>query len=185
MSAYLSEFDSGVTIQQAKDTYLHKYNINANRLESANFLLVTHNSPFMNFFCQTIVIPSVTTNGAMVPTPYSDTWRHGDKLVYEPLNVSILIDEDLMVWEEAYNWIRGLTYPHDSAEYRAQVKRGLYADMSIIFLKNSKNPNLMLRIRNAHPIFVGPVNMSVGDDPSVVLQTDITFQYDTFHFIRS
>lgn len=180
----LSEFDAQHAIQQAKETYLQKYDINANRLESANFLLVTHNNPFMNFFCQTIVIPSVTTNAVLVPTPYSETWRHGDKAVYEPLNVSILIDEDLRVWEEAYNWIKGLTYPHDSEEYRQQVKHGLYSDMSIIFLKNSKNPNLMLRIYNCHPIFIGPINMSVSDDPNAIMQTDLTFQYDTFRFIR-
>ena len=171
-------------IAEAQQSYLTKYNINSNLLQSAKYIFVSHNTPFLNYFSQTATLPGVSTNPVLAPTPYSETWRHGDKMDFQELTITALIDEDLRVFEETYNWLKGLTYPHNGSEYEKQKRSGLYADMDLLFLTNSATDNLSIRFTNCHPIALGSLTMSSMDSPVSVITCDFTFRYDTFEIRR-
>ena len=73
--------------------------------------------PFLKYFCQSVNLPGVQTNAVSVETPFSATFRHGDKLVYDSFEVIALVDEDLRVWEESYDWLKALTFPNEFRQY--------------------------------------------------------------------
>ena len=94
---------------------------NTSLLQATKYTFIIPDMPFLKYFCQTISLPTVSTSEVAVPTPFSTTYRHGDKLVYEGLTLTALVDEDLRIWEESYKWIRGLTRPAEYKEYLRQT----------------------------------------------------------------
>ena len=82
-------------IAKARQSFLDKYDINSNLIESSKFLFVSHNMPHLNFFVQAVTLPSVSIGEAIQDTPYSTIYRAGDKMNFEPIAVTFLIDEDL------------------------------------------------------------------------------------------
>ena len=62
------------------ETLLSQTPDNTSILQSTKFTFIIPDMPFLKYFCQTVNLPSVSTNEVMVPTPFSNTYRHGDKL---------------------------------------------------------------------------------------------------------
>ena len=82
----------------AIDTIVSQVPENTSILQSTKFTFIIPDKPFLKYFCQSVQLPSVTTAEIPVSTPFSNTYRHGEKLNYEPLTITALMDEDLRVW---------------------------------------------------------------------------------------
>jgi hypothetical protein len=174
-----------ISIEEARANYLSKYNINSNLLESAKYLFVTHNLPNLNFFAQGLTFPSVNGTEILQSTPLSDVYRAGDKIMYDPLTITFLVDEDLRVWEECANWLTGYTFPQNYSQYKEQRRKGIYSDMSLLVLKNSWESNITFRFYNCFPTSVGPFTLNSSDGADAIMTTDVVFRFDTFSIIRS
>lgn len=161
---------------------------NTSILQSTKFTFVIPDKPFLKYFCQTVSIPSVSTNEVMVPTPFSNTYRHGDKMNFEPLTITALMDEDLRVWQETYNWLKSLTRPSSFDEYARKgpqdLKIPLYFDGYLTLNTNANNPNLRIKFHNCHPTSIGMINFDTKVDADVIPTADFTFRYDIFEIER-
>lgn len=158
-------------------------------LNTSRFTLTFPRLPHLRFFVYSTNIPGVSTNPVQVPTPFSDTYRHGDKLVYENLNVTVLSDENLSSWRQTYEWLRGLTFPHEFAEYlknhnlnKDDFKNSLYADAVLTIHSNSYKPLIRVNLKHCHPIYLSGIQFSNGDNPELTSYFDITFQFDTYEY---
>lgn len=161
---------------------------NTSILQSTKFTFVFPEMPFLKYFCQTIQIPSVSSNEVMVPTPFSNTYRHGDKLYFEPFTITALIDEDMRVWDETYKWLKGLTRPKEWSEYLRKEyktdKTPLYFDGYLTINTNANRPNIRFKFYNCHPTSIGMVNFDTKVDADVIPTADFTFRYDMFEIER-
>ena len=63
---------------------------NTSILQSTKFTFIIPDLPFLKYFCQTVNLPSVSTTEVMVPTPFSATYRAGDKLVYDAFTITAI-----------------------------------------------------------------------------------------------
>lgn len=160
--------------------------VNTNFLQTTKYEFSFPKLPYLRYFCQTVILPSVNTGEAIMETPFSATYRHGDKLVYDPLSLTVLVDEDLRVFEETYDWLKGLTFPHEYAEYQRNNKRDpeLYQDGILSIHTNSNNPNLRIKFTNCWPTSLGSIQFAATDTADIIPVVDITFRYDTFIFDR-
>ena len=161
---------------------------NTSLLQPTKYTFIIPDMPFLKYFCQTVMLPSVSTSEVMVPTPFSATYRHGDKLVFEALTITALIDEDLRIWEETYKWIKGLTRPKEYEEYiRKTIKTpatGLYFDGYLTINTNSNNPNMRIKFHNCHPTSLSGINFDTKVDADTIPTCDITFRYDLYEIER-
>ena len=159
---------------------------NTSLLQATKYTFIIPDMPFLKYFCQTVTLPTVSTAEVAVPTPFSTTYRHGDKLVYEGLTLTALVDEDLRIWEESYKWLRGLTRPAEYAEYiRAKDRKApLYFDGYLTINTNSNNPNLRIKFHNCHPTSLSGINFDTKVDADTIPTCDITFRYDLFEIER-
>ena len=157
---------------------------NTNLLQTNKFTFIVPNMPFASYQCQSVTFPGVTTSEAMVETPFSATYRHGDKLMYDPLIITFMVDEDMRNWEETYNWLKGLTFPHTGREYALQKKAGLYSDCTLTINRNSQTQNIRFKFIRCHPIALGPINFATNDDANNIPIADLTIRYDTFEIER-
>lgn len=158
---------------------------NISILQSTKFTFVIPDLPFARYFCQTVSLPGVSTNAVQVDTPFSSTYRHGDTLVYDTFSINAIIDEDLRVWEETYNWLVSLTKPEKWSQYAkyektAKARRDLYYDGILTINSNSNNPRIRIKFGYCHPVSLGSIQFSTSESADVIPTADITFRYDNF-----
>lgn len=160
---------------------------NTSILQPTKFTFLIPDKPFLKYFCQSISIPSISTNEIPVPTPFTSTYRHGEKLSFDSLTISAMIDEDLRVWEETYKWLSSLTRPESYEQYPRKSLRDstpLYFDGYLTVNTNANKPNIRFKFLNCHPTNIGTINFDTKSDADTILSCDFTFRYDYYQIER-
>ena len=162
---------------------------NTSILQSTKFTFLIPDKPFLKYFCQTVTIPAISTTEVAVPTPVVNTYRHGDKLTFDALTITAIIDEDLRIWEESYKWLKSLTRITDWEDYARKphqnpIDAPLYFDGFLTVNTNSNNPNIRFKFRNCHPTSIGMVNFDTKVDADLIPTADFTFRYDYYEIER-
>ena len=156
---------------------------NINLLQTTQFMLAFSRVPDTSYFCQTVVLPGITMSEATQMTPMVDLWKPGDKLQYDPLNVTFLVDEWLNSWKNIHDWMRGLTKPTKFREYERVKKEGLISDATLTVLNGQNNPIMRYVFRDCFPTSLSPINMSSTDDGGVTVTCDATVRYNWFDVV--
>ena len=160
---------------------------NSSILQLTRFTFIIPDKPFLKYFCQTVSIPTVSTSEVTVPTPFSNTYRHGDKLQYEALSITAIVDEDMRIWEETYSWLSSLTRPESFEQYprkSLQDKTPLYFDGYLTVNTNANNPNIRFKFHNCHPVSLGGIDFDTKTDADNIPTCTIQFRYDLFEVER-
>ena len=159
---------------------------NRNFLSPLNFRLVLQKAPLLNFFLQSASIPGLTFAGNIsMPTPLLDIPIPGERLVYSPLTVSFMVDEDMTNYLEIYNWMVSLAAKdlQPSARYQAQtsidpdVNARDRSDIKLMILTSSKNPNIEVNFLDAFPSQLGELNFNTTAAGVNYLESSVTFEY--------
>ena len=160
---------------------------NSNLLQTTKFTFSFPTLPFLRFFCQSVSIPGVSTSAVQVPSPFSEMYRHGDKLVYDDFATTVIIDEDLRVWEESYNWIRSLTFPKDFPQYVRNLGNGRsdpYHDGILTTNTNANIPNVRFKFTYCHPTSISAIQFTAADNADTTMTIDIRWSYDLMEIDR-
>ena len=89
---------------------------NPNLLQQNKFVLNFGRAPSIQFFCQSVSVPGISLSEVPQFTPFVDVYVPGEKAIYDLLNVTFIVDEELQAWKEIHDWIRGMTFPTDFKE---------------------------------------------------------------------
>ena len=166
--------------------------------------------PKLEYFCTAANIPGVTLGSTSLPTPLKDVPIPGDKLDYDTLNISFLVDENLENYREIHGWLTGLGFPKDYSQYRAlqsagsdrfptttnetysseigQVSKqtpddgGLYSDATLFVLTSKNNSNIEIRFRDVYPISLSGLDYNQQATDVDYLTATVTFQYKIYEF---
>lgn len=159
---------------------------NTSILQSTKFMFIFPTLPFLKYFAQTATLPAVSTSPVSIETPFARTYRHGDKLVYEDFTINAIVDEDLRVWQETYNWITSLTKPTKFEEYIRFYNESSdpYHDGILTVNTNANNPNMRFKFRSCHPVSIGAIQFNSTDNAQTIPTVDITFRYDYYELER-
>lgn len=170
----------------SNESMISKTPENTSILQSTKFTFLIPELPFARYFCQTVSLPGVSTTEVAVSSPFSNTYRHGDKLNYDVFSINAIVDEDLRVWEETYKWLIALTKPTKFSEYgKTSFGDGrLYFDGVLTINTNANNPNLRIKFKNCHPTSLGAINFNTAENAETIPTADINFRYDQFEIIR-
>jgi len=166
--------------------------------------------PKVEYFCTAVNIPGITLGGEMVqPTPLKDIPVPGEKLTYEPLQMTFMVDENLENFQEIHGWLVGLGFPRDHSEFQnlmtsgndrfptknAQVSTeigkvkygaaqtgGIYSDATLSVLSNKNNSVCEVRFRNMFP--TGLTGLSYNQQAADVdyLTATVSFNYEIYDF---
>ena len=167
----------------ANQSVLNTIPDNTNFLQTTRFTFIIPQLPFLKYFCQTVLMPGAATAEVNVPTPFADTYRHGDKLVYDPLTVTALSDEDLRVFEETHDWLAYLTNPIKFNQFKYKFSERYY-DGILTSNTNANLPNVRIKFRNCHPVTLGSIQFDSTTTADITPVFDLTFRYDLFEIER-
>lgn len=160
---------------------------NKNFLSPLGFKFFIRKLPNVNFFIQKVNIPGLQMGGTPeAPNPFVKIPYSGDHLEYNELRVTFRIDEDMKNYLEVHNWLRGLGFPEDFAEYRAiqnedrMLGGGLKTDASLIITTNGKSPNIECVFEDIFPISLSDVDFNTTDETINYIEATATFRYTQY-----
>jgi hypothetical protein len=165
-------------------------------LQSTKFRLTFDRLPSMTWFCQSVNFPGVSLTEITRPTPFVDLYSPGEKLLYDTLNVSFLVDEDMQAWFQVHDWIRALTFPTNFEEYvnlsrlsqniKATTKAAgsQFSDATITLYSNKNNPKIRINIADAFPTSLSSISLSVQDTADNIITADATFRFSYYEYER-
>ena len=166
--------------------------------------------PKVEFFCQSANIPGIGLGVADVDTPLKSIPFPGDKVTYQDLAISFLVDENLENYKEIHDWIIGLGFPQNHTQFsdlRATSsdrfpgtsssnaitgqatadplpESGMYSDATLTVL-NSKNIAVTeIRFHNIFPTSLGALSYDVQASDVNYLQTNVDFSYMYYEIVQ-
>ncbi len=80
--------------------------------------------PTTTWFCTAANIPGIQLGEATYPTPMADMFVTGDKLTFETLNITFLVDEELQNYREIWDWIVGMGAPRQHSQWSETLTKG-------------------------------------------------------------
>src|SRR6056300_763720 len=112
---------------------------NKSFLSPIGFKFAIQRLPHVNYFCTSASIPDITMGQVdTVDNTFIKLPVPGDKLVFGLLTLRFRVDEDLKNFQEIYDWLIGLGYPDNFAQYSAIARQGIqsvgevYSDGSLV-----------------------------------------------------
>ena len=156
-----------------------------NQLNVVSFQTNFTRLPNVNFFCQRVNIPSLSIGTSLQPTPFSDIPLEGDKILFEQLNVSFYVNEDLSNYLEIYNWIVALGFPDNPTQFNLatditradDVNQTLKSDMNVMLQTNKSNPNFNITFRDCFPVSLGSIELDVSVTSLEPIIVEASFAY--------
>jgi hypothetical protein len=165
---------------------------NTNSLVANKFQVNFTRLPNMTYFCQSVSLPGLSVGEVPRNTPFIDLYSPGEKLVYDLLSFTFVVDEDLGSWREIHDWMRAMTFPVDFSEYRDLPKLNRFAnkpqpqfsDATMTILTSSFNTNYNIRLYDCFPISLSSVLFSSTDSPENIITADVSFRFSYFDIVK-
>ena len=168
------------------------------------------NLPNVEFFVHTANIPGISLGDTTLPTPLKDISMPGDKLTYQSLDVSFLVDENLNNYKEIHDWMTGIGFPQDHKQFADVLatgsdrfsrstastaavgsgkpaplsEGGIYSDATLIVLNNKNIAKTEIRFQNVFPISLGSLSYNIRASDVDYLTVNASFNYMYYDIVQ-
>jgi hypothetical protein len=166
--------------------------------------------PQVEFFVQTANIPGITLGSTSFETPLKDIAGVGDKVTYQTLDVSFLVDENLNNYKEIHDWITSLGFAQNHDQFKnlqatsadrfpgttsstaaigTSTKKpldegGIYSDATLTVLNNKNVAKTEIRFQNVFPISLGSLSYDIKANDVDYLQVQASFNYMYYDIVQ-
>ena len=169
--------------------------------------------PKVEYFCTAINLPGVSlADNYTQPTPFRDIPLPGEKLSYENLVMTFLVDENLENYQEIHGWLRGLGFPGGYAEFKTLLDAGvdrfptsknsvlgdagrskfaapnmgaLFSDATLSILTSKNNAVVEVRFSDVFPISLSGLQYTQQATDTDYLTATVTFNYKLYDFANT
>ena len=166
--------------------------------------------PLVEFFVQSANIPGISLGSAQQNTPLIDVPLPGDKVTFNSLDISFLVDENLNNFKEIHDWILGLGFPDNHTQFQNLQSAGsdrfpgstrstaatgtntpqplneggIYSD-AILTVLNSKNiAKTEIRFKNVYPTSLGGLTYDVRLTDVDYINASVSFNYTSYEIVQ-
>ena len=162
-----------------------------------------HQLPKVEFFTVSANLPGISAGTATHATPFKDIPIMGEKLEYENLSISFIVDEYLENYISLHNWMIGYGFPKSREQFRtfrdvtsntpaggktpsvdligsAIPDKAMYSDAFLQILSNKNNPILEVSFENAFPISLSALDFTQTATDVEYLVATAEFAYQIY-----
>ena len=166
--------------------------------------------PEVEFTCQSANIPGISLGSASQPTPLVDVPIPGDKINYQSLDITFLVDENLNNYKEIHDWLIGLGFPKDHTQFQnlqasgadrfpgstrsttatgSAIKTplkegGIYSDATLTVLNSKNIAKTEIRFQNIYPTSLGGLNYDIKSSDVDYLQASVSFGFAIYEIVQ-
>ena len=130
-----------------------------------------------------------------------------DKMEYDNLTITFIVDEYLENYISLHNWIRGIGFPTERQEYRtfrdvtsntpasgkavpspdivgaAVPDKAMYSDAYVMILSNKNNPILQVNFEDVFPVSIGDLDFTQDATDVEYLFATAEFAYEIYEIV--
>lgn len=159
---------------------------NINRLLENKFTVNFGRIPTTTYFCDQVNMPGIHSDNPVYPTMGKNIPLAGSKLSMDEFTMRFKVDEDLLSWQEIYEWIRGYSTPATHEQYinlKKKIQSGenenlpAYTDGIVNILTNKNYPNIRVHYQNIFPVSLSEIQFTSTTDNSLELFATAQFRY--------
>ena len=166
-------------------------------MSPVGFKLVLTKTPKVDFLCQSANIPQISMGTAIQPSYLKDIPVPGDKVLYDDLTVSFLVDEKMENYLAIHKWITGLGYPESQGQYdqlrkddnrtnRGVVDKGdpryfEFSDATLQVLNSNYKPSVLINFKDAFPTSLSTLDFDVTTRDYNYFTAQVTFKYTIYN----
>ena len=172
------------------------------------FRFLINQLPKVQYFTTEANIPGITLGEGTYNTPLKDLPLLGDKLTYDDLTITFIVDENLENYIEMHTWLTGIGFPKDRKQFsdfrsvtsNMSVKtRGesndigdvrastpelaMTSDSVLTILTNKNNPVVECRFRDVFPTSLSGLTYSQNQTDVEYLTATVNFKYTIYEII--
>jgi len=168
--------------------------INKSLLNKNNFRLLIDKVPTVEYYVQSVNIPGLQFTEVNQPFGIGvDAFFPGDKVTFDALSVTFLVDEDLENFKEMYDWMQAIVPVSSSSDFQSFVDSqktttgelsninsdlNQYSQITLITNTNKNIPNKYFRFYDCFPISLGGLELLSGSESETVTCTaEFRFTY--------
>lgn len=167
-----------------------------------NHVMTFARLPHLSFLLQEVTLPGIMCTPARMAAPGLAVHHTGDRLNYESLVVTFMIDEQFTAHREMHSWLNGMTGGHDRSELTAQFMEDHYefawpvsrvneqfnaltsTEAGLTIVGVDRKPLLRFLFHNLYITQLGTVRFSTTTtDTNIPLISTATFEYDYFSIV--
>jgi hypothetical protein len=166
--------------------------------------------PKTTWFCTSANVPGITLGEAQYATPMTDMFVTGDKLTFETLNITFLVDEELQNYRELWDWLVGIGSPVSHSQWETVLSEGdgavrkfgsedpnprvspstfeesnLYSDSTLIVYTSKNQPKVEVKFKNMFPTSLSSLEYSQDLTDVEYFKASATFRYLYYEFETS
>ena len=164
--------------------------------------------PKVEFFTTAANLPGINLGDAVFETPFTNIPMQGDKLTYENLTISFIVDEGLENYISMHQWLTAIGFPKTREQFKSwrssesvtptatqgvsqdigDVKpptstRPMFGDATLTILSNKNNPLVEVRFRDVYPTSLSGLDYSQNAADVDYLTADVTFDYTLYEIV--
>lgn len=162
--------------------------VNKSFLSNNKFQFIISRLPNVEFFIQSINLPSLTLSTAETQTPFTRISTPGNILTFEPLIVNYIMDENMQAWFEIYDWVTQLGNPTHRDKLGNLTRtpgasNSVTSDIILTINTNANNPNIRVTFRDAYPTELSGVQFTSTEGQEFLTAT-INFAYTSYSAVK-
>ena len=145
---------------------------------------------------------------SIFPTPFKDIPVMGEKLNYDNLEITFIVDEFLENYKELHNWMIGIAFPKVENSFqilglqyqkhhlqrKEQVEilvmcnqptpvRPMFGDATLTILTNKNNPIVEVRFQDVYPASLSSLTYDQNATDVTYLTATVTFDYKIYEIV--
>ena len=170
---------------------------NRNYMSPVGFKLILTKTPKVDFLCQSANIPQISMGTAIQPSYLKDIPVPGDKVLYDDLTVSFLVDEKMENYLAINKWITGLGFPESIGQFNQLRKDDIrtngsasdegdpryfeFSDATLQVLNSNYKPSVLINFKDAFPVSLSTLDFDVTTRDYNYFTAQVTFKYTIFN----
>ena len=164
--------------------------------------------PKVQFFTTAANVPPISLGELIIPTPYKDIPLIGDKVTFENLSISFIVDEYLENYSELHNWMIGIGFPKNRTQFSTfrsstsntsstgtggntdigkvgnpTADRPFYSDATLTILSNKNNPIVEVRFADLFPVSLSGLDYNQQATDVEYLTATVDFRYKLYEIV--
>ena len=204
----MSFFVSRTLINTSMTTSISRQPSKLDYTSPTQFRFLINQLPKVEYFTTEANIPGITLGDIELATPLKNIPLMGDKLTYEDLNITFIVDENLENYIEMHTLLTSIGFPSDRKQFsdfrsatsnvatntRGESKdigdvkastpeRAMYSDAMLTILTNKNNPVVECRFRDVFPTSLSGLTYSQNQTDVEYLTASITFKYQIYEIV--
>ena len=149
-----------------------------NFLNPSSFVLTLDSQTYSGaeFTIQTMILPDVSADGAVLNFKQIDVAMASDKIQFGAFEISYLIDEDLLNYKEIFDWIKNNVEDNHTVTNHTR-------DLTLTIMNSANNVTKQIIFVDAYPTMISSLPFDITTTDVEYLTAVVSFKYSYYQFV--